>query len=288
MAPSGGMRPTAIQPIRSMLVHLDGSDASATRLAIAHRLAQDRDAALYALFVASPPDWPLQLALSESPAALLQTTDWAALGRAKSQFDEAPAAAGERPMRWIDSSGIDAVELFRRQALHADLLVLAQPGHAEPGIGPPAGFAESVLIHTGKPALVVPRAASRSRAVGRQVLIGWNGSPQSAHAVAAALPWLHGAKQVHVLDTTDTSLERSAGGLDIEQQLALHGLEPKMHGRSHADADAGRVLLSLVAELGIDLLVMGCYGHGRTREIVLGGATLTVLREMTVPVLMAH
>ena len=61
-----------------------------------------------------------------------------------------------------------------------------------------------------------------------------------------------------------------------------------MHRRSHADAEAGRVLLSLAAEVGADLLVMGCYGHSRTREIMLGGATQTVLRDMTLPVLMAH
>ena len=35
-------------------------------------------------------------------------------------------------------------------------------------------------------------------------------------------------------------------------------------------------------------MVMGCYGHGRAREGMLGGATRTVLRAMTVPVLMTH
>jgi nucleotide-binding universal stress UspA family protein len=277
-----------VQPIRSMLVHLDGTDAGATRLAVARRLAQQRDATLCALFVASPPDWPMQLALSESPAALLQTTDWAALERAKSAFDDMPTQPGERPRRWIDGSGTDAVALFREQALYADLLVLGQPDLAQAGVGAPAGFAASVLIHTGKPALVVPLAMSPARAVGRQVLIGWNGSPESAHAVAAALPWLHAAKHVHVLDATEASRESGTGGLDILQHLAWHGVEPELHAGGHDGADAGRDLLSLAAEVGADLLVMGCYGHSRTREIMLGGASQTVLREMTLPVLMAH
>jgi len=34
--------------------------------------------------------------------------------------------------------------------------------------------------------------------------------------------------------------------------------------------------------------VMGAYGHTRFREILLGGATRTVLETMTVPVLLAH
>jgi nucleotide-binding universal stress UspA family protein len=48
------------------------------------------------------------------------------------------------------------------------------------------------------------------------------------------------------------------------------------------------VLLSRCSDLGADLLVMGCYGHGRAREWVLGGASRTVLETMTLPVLMAH
>ena len=52
--------------------------------------------------------------------------------------------------------------------------------------------------------------------------------------------------------------------------------------------EVGELLLSKAADLGADLLVMGCYGHGRAREWVLGGASRTVLQSMTVPVLMAH
>ena len=52
--------------------------------------------------------------------------------------------------------------------------------------------------------------------------------------------------------------------------------------------DIGGALLSTAAETGADLLVMGGYGHARFREILLGGVTETVLRQMTVPVLMSH
>jgi nucleotide-binding universal stress UspA family protein len=36
------------------------------------------------------------------------------------------------------------------------------------------------------------------------------------------------------------------------------------------------------------LLVMGAYGHSRLREFILGGVTRSLLREMTVPVLLSH
>jgi nucleotide-binding universal stress UspA family protein len=33
---------------------------------------------------------------------------------------------------------------------------------------------------------------------------------------------------------------------------------------------------------------MGAYGHSRLREFILGGVTRSLLREMTVPVLLSH
>jgi nucleotide-binding universal stress UspA family protein len=37
-----------------------------------------------------------------------------------------------------------------------------------------------------------------------------------------------------------------------------------------------------------DLIEMGGYDHSRLREIILGGATHTLLAEMMIPVFMAH
>ena len=50
----------------------------------------------------------------------------------------------------------------------------------------------------------------------------------------------------------------------------------------------GECLLEEAGKAGVDLLVMGAYGHSRLRELVLGGVTRTVLEEMAVPVLLSH
>jgi nucleotide-binding universal stress UspA family protein len=55
-----------------------------------------------------------------------------------------------------------------------------------------------------------------------------------------------------------------------------------------SDIDVADALLSRAADLGSDLIVMGAYGHTRWSEIVLGGATRSLLDSMTVPVLMSH
>ena len=47
-------------------------------------------------------------------------------------------------------------------------------------------------------------------------------------------------------------------------------------------------ILSHAADSGADFMVMGGYGHSRLREFILGGVTRSILRSMTVPVLMSH
>jgi nucleotide-binding universal stress UspA family protein len=106
--------------------------------------------------------------------------------------------------------------------------------------------------------------------------------------VAAALPWLRSAHRVHVLEAVDPARPAEPGELDIAHYLQFHGSVPALHRLRSSAADMGDTLLSLAADVDADLLVMGCYGHSRAREFVLGGASRTVLRTMTLPVLMAH
>ena len=95
---------------------------------------------------------------------------------------------------------------------------------------------------------------------------------------------------MHVVGWTADAVQRPAGRLDLAGYLRLHGVEPKVqyHGAASVEGGVGESLLSLAADVQADLLVMGCYGHSRARELVLGGASRTILRSMTLPVLMAH
>ena len=76
-------------------------------------------------------------------------------------------------------------------------------------------------------------------------------------------------------------------GADVALYLARHGVKVTVISRT-ISIDTGEALLSLAADLGSDLIVMGAYGHSRFREIILGGVTRTMLSSMTVPVLMTH
>jgi nucleotide-binding universal stress UspA family protein len=50
---------------------------------------------------------------------------------------------------------------------------------------------------------------------------------------------------------------------------------------------AGDEIRAQAREHGSDLLVMGCYGHSRFREMILGGVTRDMLRDTTLPVLLS-
>jgi len=273
--------------IRSVLLHLDASPNSAARLVFARNLALRFEAALGGMFVASPLQCPPELAFAEGRGALVQPLDRAAMERERTRFASALAEGGPA-MHWLESVGINAGDAFCRQALYADLLVLGQhdPDAARGGSAP-ADFVESVLIATGKPAIVLP-AAGEFEPFGRDVLIGWNATPQAARAVTAALPWLRGARRVHVLLATSEARQNCPFELGIAQYLQFHGIVPALHHDHAKPADVGGVLLSFARDLDADLLVMGCCSHGQAHERVLGGASRTVLRAMGLPVLMAH
>ena len=53
-------------------------------------------------------------------------------------------------------------------------------------------------------------------------------------------------------------------------------------------ADIQPTILLIAADIGLDLIVMGGYGHMRLQERILGGVTRGMLQSMTVPTLMSH
>jgi nucleotide-binding universal stress UspA family protein len=75
---------------------------------------------------------------------------------------------------------------------------------------------------------------------------------------------------------------------DIGAHLARHGLNVAVKQMPLGDVDVVAMLLSHAADEDVDFIVMGGYGRSRLREFVLGGVTRSMLRTMTVPVLMSH
>lgn len=275
---------------RQVLVHLDASRAAPQRLALARTIAQQHGAELAALYAAVPAYLALPYAPEMAPglAGPLIDLDNERRATARQWFDEAMRTPGPIAT-WSDTRDVPLVPAFAEQALFADLLVLGQRDAADPaGLGVPPDFAVSVLLASGRPGLVVPYVGW-ARPVGETVAIAWKATPEAARAVAAAMPLLQRAAAVHVLCWDEGPAPQVQGQrLDLEGYLRLHGVQVRWHHGGPAPAELAELLLSRAFDLGADLLVMGCYGHSRSREWVLGGASRGVLQAMTLPVLMAH
>jgi nucleotide-binding universal stress UspA family protein len=152
-------------------------------------------------------------------------------------------------------------------------------------------FAETIVMGAGGPVLVVP-PKGHFETVGERVLIGWNGSREAVRAVHDAIPLIARAAHVTIAaaSTTFSSGASQDSCADIAAMLARHGATSIDIARfdQRAPETTGDALLNFAADGGFDLLVMGAYGHARLQELVLGGATRSVLQTMTLPVLMSH
>ena len=275
--------------MKTILVHLDASPRAAVRLALAKRLAQRFDATVCAVYAVLPAMIAVPFAAAEgayAAAAALEEGDRAMRERARAVYDA--AATGEVPMRWSEVRGEALEAALFEHALFADLLVLGQHAPADTLTGAvPRGLVASLVHDSGKPALVVP-AEGAFDDPGRRVLIAWKGTAEAARAVAAALPWLLQAEQVDIACTLARRDDERTGAAVLEAWLRRCGVQAPVRTHALAGTGIGEALLALAAERRSDLLTMGCYGHSRARELVLGGVTRTVLREMSLPVLMAH
>ena len=124
---------------------------------------------------------------------------------------------------------------------------------------------------------------------GKRILVAWNGTREAARALFDALPLLRNAEQTIVVSIDHTS---SAGGhragADLAATLVGHGVRCAGIEHRTSQRDTGSALLEAVKDFGCDLMVMGCYGHSRFREFIMGGTTWHALHRMSVPVLMSH
>ena len=274
--------------LRSLLLHLDASPRSSARLTLARDLAVRHGARMTALYACVPSIYTVPFALADAGAMVLpvlEQFDRERRDAVRELFDRA-TFADISSVRWRELDGEPLMPAITAHALCADLLVLGQHDSTQSEqYGVPSDFIASLLIASGKPALILPYV-DVCVSMGQSVLLAWKPTRESAHAVASALPFLQSAKQIHLVSEGGQGPGSAA---ELVAYLRLHGVEAPIERHAALATEApGEGLLTCASDQGCDLLVMGCYGHSRARELVLGGASQTVLASMTLPVLMAH
>jgi nucleotide-binding universal stress UspA family protein len=273
---------------KDILVHLDQSAESDKRLTIAVGLSLEHEAHLTGLYVKPKPYIPPIHDLGQLPPEYLKQQEQSAntgAAEVEVKFLKAVKAAGIE-YEWRCDSGL-AGDRIPTHARYCDLLIL---GQKNPEDGNAFGdFPDSIILTVGCPVLIVPYATN-IESVGSRVMVGWDASAQAARAVNDALPLISRADQVKILavNPSGTGDHGDMPCADISLHLARHGVTAEAQSLSVTDIGVADMLLSRAADEGVDLFVMGAYGHSRWREMVLGGVTAHMLKHMTMPVLMAH
>jgi nucleotide-binding universal stress UspA family protein len=203
--------------------------------------------------------------------------------RGRMMLDEAKArlvSAGVAGVATFLRHG-DLVETLSEREGNADLIVIGKRGEA-------ADFAklhlgsnlERVVRATHHPILVAARAF---RPINR-LLIAFDGSANAARVVdrVAHSPMFRGLECHLVMAGADTADNRRK----IEAAIALLKAAGLL-AHSSLQSGAPEAVIAAQVELhGIDLLVMGAYGHSRIRSLVIGSTTTEMIRSCRIPVLL--
>ncbi len=272
--------------INDILVFLSAGEVCDARLSLAIALAERHGAALSGLCVLAEPEiemadgWAIGPrgvgeVLAHREAAMERT-----LAPIMTAFQAACSARGAI-CRWLLPNPGAGLEDLALAARCFDLAIVGRPMSRN---GRELRLAELVALTSGTPCLL---AAERFPvpSIFDRVLIAWNGSGQARHALGEGMMFLEQAKTVRLV--TIGCDPGQAGIDDILRHLAAHGVDAGFE-RVTNRKDAGEALLERCVKFGADLMIMGAYAHAPASEMILGGATRTVLREARIPVLMAH
>jgi len=271
-----------------ILALIDGGPLSDATLEAGFLVAEQFDAHLEVLHVRADPATMTSIvgggisgtAIVEPAMQAMQRVVEGRAQRARAAFDRIAAKAGAIAT-WRQETGNEPVVLAGAARL-SDLTVIGRPD-ATSDDQLPASL-DSALFDTGRPVLVAPPIPLST--IGRRIAIAWNGSPKASRAVAAALPFLEKAETISVL--TVPAGKRGSSGDALAAYLDLHGVKATVESVDPQGKSIGKAMLEHAQSRGVDLLVMGAWGHSRIREMILGGVTREVLAHATLPVLMAH
>lgn len=281
--------------IKIILVPLDGSDRSAEVLDTALVIAKRFDAHIKAVHVRERSIEPFNLPAAfraeytkMSGRAIDEVVD-----NVRKQFNsfcnihkikvtKKSSATNEISASLHVLEG-DAEAVLDREARLVDVIAMSRPTKHRVG-GPGVGeLHESLMLHSGRPVLIVPPAEDWTPRRADRAAIGWNDSVEASRALCMTLPWLMQMKKVTVL----VSKKREESAADVVDYLKRHGCKADHHVIT-GGGNIGKKMLEACSEIDAEFLVVGGFSHARTRQRFFGGVTSHLLAHTNIITVMAH
>jgi nucleotide-binding universal stress UspA family protein len=282
--------------LQSILVHADLSRHAPARIHAAALLAREHGAHLLGAAMMGVSRAIFPDGYQARPGTLSAACFDPLAQNARLALARFEAIASERGVphetRLVPDEADDGLAMLSR---FADLVVVSQDDPAESVSDHVLRMPDYVILNSPRPVLVIPYGVDPPETgVARRILLGWDGSREAAAAMGAAVPLLRRADAVTVTMLSGPALAPAECAAQQEELLGFlgrHRVNAAVLVRdcvADYGGDTGHALLSVADELDADLLVMGCYGHSRLRELCLGGASRTVLAEARIPALLVH
>lgn len=183
---------------------------------------------------------------------------------------------------WVDEEPGSGAPISSFGAL-TDLVVLESPANRRSA--PAWNAVEAALFGARRPTLIVPSGTTSVDF--SRVLVAWNGSSEAASAVERALDLLPPSARLTVLQVGNLKLGRMSSEKAVDY-LGWHCFEAELRRVPDRKDETAQIILDEAQRAQAGLVIMGAYTHSRTREFLLGGVTDHMLRQASVPVLMAH
>jgi nucleotide-binding universal stress UspA family protein len=146
----------------------------------------------------------------------------------------------------------------------------------------------SAILGAGRPFLVVPGSVKSLAA--DHAVVGWKDTREARRAIQDALPFLHEAKRVTVLEICEKDQKEAArhGVDDVVLYLARHRIKAEGRVETQLLGSGADQIIRFAEDEEADLLVTGAYGHSRLNEWIFGGMTRDLLASSPICCLMSH
>ena len=250
---------------KDILVYLDPTGESTQRLRLALDLAKAHNARLIGV------DAGAGALGAESADATAQ------------MFETMTAEAGVRAV-FVPAQKVGEGDTFTHCV---DLIVAPAPAGAAREVIR-RGLLDRALVESGAPMLMLP-PGWEGGAVGRNVVIAWNGGREALRAVHDAMPFLEEARKVTVFCFSSRPSDLRASAERLVDHLAAHGVAAHVSDWTNTgDLTAIEALFASLDTQDADLIVAGAFGHSRLYEGLFGGVSMDLIRQQSLPVLMSH
>lgn len=206
------------------------------------------------------------------------------LAAARTRFSTAtaPLAAGATFISGMERPNT----LMALHARGADLVVARRTPSGSSAVN--LCYSGDLVMETGLPVLLTPDAAAPL--IADRVVVAWKDHRECRRALADAMPFLTGAKQVLLVSicAKDDLAEQKAGLREVVQRLNRLGVHAEAEVKAGKGSSALRSIETVANDMAADLIVAGAYSHSPIREWLFGGVTQDLLDDCDRHVLLSR